>query len=67
VNQRRISQATLLPAQLRRLAELFPEGGAVGIFQEGSVIEADNGKTRVRLDASGHPLDDPNQEKLPLC
>lgn len=67
MSQRSYSQATLLPAQLSRLAELFPDGGAVAIFQHGSVIEASNGIKSVTLNAEGKLLDDPNQEKLPLC
>ncbi len=61
------SQVTLLPAQLGRLAELFPEGGAVRIFQDGSVITAFNGTTGITLNASGKPIENPNQEKFPLC
>lgn len=61
------SQVALLPAQLSRLAELFPEGGAVGISQEGSAIHAYNGSMSVTLNAQGKRLDDNNQEKFPLC
>lgn len=65
-----LSQVILLPAQLGRLAELYPDGGAVDISQTGSVISAHNGTMSVKLDAQGHKLDDPkhpNQETLPLC
>jgi len=60
-------QVTLLPAQLGRLAELYPDGGAVGISQTGSVVSANNGTMSVKLNAQGRRLDDPNQETLPLC
>jgi len=70
VNPSGPGQVTLLPAQLGRLAELYPDGGAVGISQTGSVVSANNGTMSVKLDAQGHKLDDPkhpNQEILPLC
>ena len=62
------SQVTLLPAQLGRLAKLFPEGGAVAISQNGgSVISATNGIKSVKLNAQGDPLDEnPDQETLSL-
>lgn len=49
-------QVTLLPAQLSRLAELFRENGAVKIFQDGSVVTANNGKTGVVLNAQGEDV-----------
>jgi len=57
----------LFPEQLRRLAELFPEGGAVGIFQDGSTITAYNGTKSVRLDALGSILDETDLETHPPC
>lgn len=60
-------QVTLLPAQLGRLAELFSEGGAVGISQNGSTVQANNGKMDVTLNARGDLRYPPEQEKLPPC
>lgn len=57
----------LLPAQLNRLAELFPEGGAVAISQDGSVVSATNGESKFVLDAKGHPLFNSTQETFPKC
>lgn len=53
-------QVTLLPAQLCRLAKLFPEGGAVGISQNGSTVLASNGVDSVKLDAQGDRIDKPD-------
>lgn len=61
------SQVTLLPAQLGRLAKLFPDGGAVGISQNGSTVLASNGINSVKLDAQGDRLDKTDQETFPLC
>lgn len=65
------SQATrlgvLFPPQLCRLAELFPEGGAVGIFQEGSTITAHNGTKSVKLNAQGKILEETDLEAHPPC
>lgn len=52
----------LFPVQLCRLAELFPEGGAVGIFQDGSTITAHNGAKSVRLNAQGDILEETTLE-----
>lgn len=63
-----ISQVTLLPAQLGRLAEVFPDGGAVRLRQDGSTVNAFNGEIGITLNAKGRQItEDPNQEKLPLC
>ena len=63
-----IRQVALLPAQLSRLAEVFPEGGAVRITQDGSTVTAFNGEIGVTLNAKGRSIkEDPNQEKLNLC
>lgn len=61
------SQVTLLPAQLGRLAELFPDGSPVNISVKYSVIVATNGHTIVMLNAEGHPIENPDQETFPLC
>jgi len=53
---RRLGQVVLLPAQLNRLAELFPENGAVKIFQDGSVITATDGIKSVVLNAQGEEV-----------
>jgi len=63
----RPGQVVLLPAQLNRLAELFPDGAAVGISQDGSVISAFNGTQKVVLDAQGDPLTNSTQETYPKC
>jgi hypothetical protein len=51
-----LGQVVLLPAQLDRLATVFPEGGAVKIFQSGSVVTASNGDKQVILDGQGKIL-----------
>ena len=60
-------QVTLLPSQLGRLAELYQDGGAVAISQNGSTVTAHNGELRVQLNAAGECLDNPDQEQFPLC
>lgn len=61
------SQVVLFPDQLNRLAEEFPDGGAVAISQNGSVVAAFNGTHKVVLDAKGDPLDHSTQETYPKC
>lgn len=61
------SQVVLLPPQLSRLAEEFPEGGAVAISQNGSVISAFDGEKKVVLNAQGDPLGHSTQETYPKC
>lgn len=60
-------QVVLLPAQLNRLAELFTDGHAVAISQDGSVVSASNGTQKVVLNAKGDPLVESNQETYPKC
>ena len=60
-------QVVLLPAQLSRLAELFPDGGAIAISQDGSVVSAFNGTSKFVLDAEGKPLFNHTQETYPKC
>jgi len=57
----------LLPSQLSCLAEQFPDGAAVGISQNGSVVSAFNGTTKVVLNAEGDPLIESLQETYPQC
>lgn len=48
------SQVTLLPAQCRRLAAVAGDtGGAVGLIQDGSMIQVDTGKQKFWIDAKG--------------
>lgn len=55
---------TLLPEQLGRLAELYPEGGAVILYQNGSTVYANNGSKRFTVNAQGTIVDNPDQESL---
>jgi hypothetical protein len=63
----RPSQVVLLPSQLSRLAEQFPDGGAVAISQNGSVTSAFNGEKKVVLNAEGKSLTNSTQETYPKC
>lgn len=59
------SRVTILPAQVRRLAELSAQGeGAIAMVQNGSSLYLDNGTTQLHINANGDDLNPPNQEQL---
>jgi hypothetical protein len=59
-------RVTILPSQIRRLAELSEaHDRAVEIVQTGNVLRFNDGNTKLSVDASGNDIPLPNQE--PLC
>lgn len=59
-------RVTLLPAQIRRLAELAETREcAIEIVQTGSVVQFSNGFIKFSVDAKGTDIHPSNQE--PLC
>lgn len=58
-------RVTILPEQVRRLAELSQESpGAIEIVQRGSVLHFNNGTTKLSVNASGGHIHNDNQEQL---
>lgn len=58
-------RVTLLPKQIRRLAELSAHSpGAIEIVQKGSVLYFNNGSTKLSVNADGNDTPPPNQEQL---
>jgi hypothetical protein len=58
-------QVTLLPAQVRRLGALTTASQeAVGVAQDGNTIRVFTGERRFDIDAKGHDVKDPQQERL---
>jgi len=58
-------RVTILEGQFRRLAELFSESSqAVEIKQYGSVLRLNNGSTKLTVNAAGHDIHPPKQERL---
>lgn len=58
-------RVTILPAQVRRLAELSAEGpGAIEVSQYGSVLKYNNSRTKLTVNADGHDIHPPKQERL---
>lgn len=58
-------RVTILPEQVRRLAELSEEGsGAIEIVQRGSVLHFYNGITKLSVNAHGGYIHNDNQEQL---
>lgn len=60
-------RVTILPDQIRRLAQLSEESKcAIEIVQEGgSVLRFYDGTTKLSVDARGNDIHPPNQESLP--
>jgi hypothetical protein len=55
-------RVTLLPNQIRRLAELSTEREtAVEVMQYGSVLKINDGHTKLIVNANGDDIDPPNQ------
>lgn len=58
----RVTRVTMLPEQIRRLAEFAQERSvAIEILQHGSVISLNNGSTKFSIDAGGNDL--PRQQE----
>jgi hypothetical protein len=58
-------RVTILPDQIRRLAELGAQGSsAIEVTQNGSVLYFNDGKTKLSIDANGNDIHPPDQEKL---
>lgn len=58
-------RVTFLPQQIRRLAELSEESPvAIEVVQYGSVLQFNNGSTKLRVDADGNYIHPSNQESL---
>lgn len=58
-------RVTLLPAQIRRLAELSAHNtGAIEVLQYGSVLKFNNGNTKLAVNADGEDIHPVNQEYL---
>jgi hypothetical protein len=58
-------RVTILPKQIRRLAELSAEGpGAIEVLQYGSVLKYNNGRTKLTVNADGNDIHPPKQEQL---
>lgn len=59
-------RVTILPEQIRRLAELSQEStGAIEIVQRGNVLHFYNGNTKLSVNARGNQIHNDNQEQLP--
>lgn len=59
-------RVTLLPEQIRRLAELSElQPCAIEVVQNGNVVQLNNGFIKFSVDADGKNINPPNQE--PLC
>lgn len=59
-------RVTILPEQIRRLAELSEQQPcAIEIVQNGSVLQLSNGLIKFSVDAHGNDIHPSNQE--PLC
>lgn len=61
-------RVTILPSQIRRLAQLSQESNcAIEVVQTGSVLRFNDGNTKLSVDAHGNNINpsNPNQETLP--
>lgn len=59
-------RVTILPSQIRRLAQLSQESNrAIEIVQTGNVLRFNDGITKLSVDARGSDIHPPNQD--PLC
>lgn len=58
-------RVTLLPQQIRRLAELSTETrSAIEVVQYGSVLHINTGSLKLSVDAQGYDIHPQNQEQL---
>lgn len=58
-------RVTLLPQQIRRLADLAEESpSAIEVKQKGSTLYFNNGQTRIMVNAAGNDVNPPNQESF---
>ena len=58
-------RVTILPAQVRRLAELSAESPvAIEVLQYGSVLSLNNRHTKLTVNADGNDIHPPKQEPL---
>jgi hypothetical protein len=65
---KQLSQVTLLPEQVYRLADIAAQNrGAIGLSQTGSVIHVDTGTVKFDVGPQGNYLtpSNPNQGELP--
>jgi hypothetical protein len=59
-------RVTMLPEQIRRLAELASQGngGAIEVQQHGSVLYFNDGTSKFSVNARGEDIQSPTQEHL---
>lgn len=63
--EREDGRVTILPTQFGRLAIFFARStGAVEVKQHGSVLQFNNGSTKLTVNADGDDIHPPNQEAL---